>query len=180
MLSVKDAFARLDPRHMAQLLAPRVSQLATDIGRDILPTWCQSIPADWYRGLNAQSQGILQHYNRQFLTQLTQSLQANIDTVFDIQACVVEQMMQDRGKLGQLFRMCGQRELDFLTNSGLWFGFLLGCIQMVVALFWENPWTLSIGGGKKNVLFFLCYCRNVEANHCAFAAPRDCTSLLTN
>jgi uncharacterized membrane protein YheB (UPF0754 family) len=37
--------------------------------------------------------------------------------------------------------------LDFLTNSGLWFGFLLGIIQMVVALFWDNPWSLSIGGG---------------------------------
>jgi hypothetical protein len=34
-----------------------------------------------------------------------------------------------------------------LTNSGLWFGFLLGLIQMAVALLWENPWSLSIGGG---------------------------------
>ena len=35
----------------------------------------------------------------------------------------------------------------FPTNSGLWFGFLLGLIQMGVALFWDNPWSLSIGGG---------------------------------
>jgi uncharacterized membrane protein YheB (UPF0754 family) len=55
-------------------------------------------------------------------------------------------MMQDKTLLGELFRKCGQKELDFLTNSGLWFGFLLGIIQMVVALFWENPWALSIGG----------------------------------
>lgn len=34
-----------------------------------------------------------------------------------------------------------------MTNSGLWFGFLLGLIQMGVALFWDNPWSLSIGGG---------------------------------
>ena len=27
------------------------------------------------------------------------------------------------------------------------FGFLLGLIQMAVALFWDNPWSLSIGGG---------------------------------
>lgn len=146
LLSVKDAFARLDPRHMAQLLAPQVPQLTMDISRDILPSWFQSLPADLYQGLDAKSRRILQHYNLQFLQQLTISLQTNIDRVFDIQACVVEQMMQDRTKLGQLFRKCGQQELDFLTNSGLWFGFLLGCIQMIVALFWDNPWSLSIGG----------------------------------
>ena len=55
-------------------------------------------------------------------------------------------MLQDRTLLGQLFRKCGQQELDFLTNSGLWFGFLLGLIQMAVALVWDNPWSLSIGG----------------------------------
>lgn len=59
---------------------------------------------------------------------------------------VIDQMMQDRSKLGMLFRKCGQVELDFLTNSGLWFGFLLGLIQMVIALFWENQWAMSIGG----------------------------------
>jgi uncharacterized membrane protein YheB (UPF0754 family) len=55
-------------------------------------------------------------------------------------------LYEDRTKLGQLFRKCGQKELDFLTNSGLWFGFLLGLIQMAVALVWDNPWALSIGG----------------------------------
>jgi len=33
-----------------------------------------------------------------------------------------------------------------LTDSGLWFGFLLGLIQLSLALVWDNPWTLSFGG----------------------------------
>jgi len=37
-------------------------------------------------------------------------------------------------------------ELKFLTNSGLWFGAMLGVIQMVVWMFYDNPWTLTIGG----------------------------------
>lgn len=71
----------------------------------------------------------------------------SVDEIFSLRNCVVDQMLQDRTKLGELFRLCGQKELDFLTNSGLWFGFLLGLIQMGVALFWDNPWSLSIGGG---------------------------------
>jgi len=56
-------------------------------------------------------------------------------------------MVLDRSLLGKLFQTCGGAELKFLTNSGLWFGFLLGLIQMIVALFWDNPWSLSVGGG---------------------------------
>jgi uncharacterized membrane protein YheB (UPF0754 family) len=49
--------------------------------------------------------------------------------------------------LSDLFEMCGRDELKFLTNSGLWFGGLLGVIQMVLWMFWDNPWTLTVGGG---------------------------------
>ena len=133
---------------MAELLAPEVPQLTHEVVHDLVPfSWMTGLPSAVFAGLDGISQGILRHFNIQFLTDLTKSLQANIDDVFNLRNCVVDQMMLDRSKLGQLFRKCGQKELDFLTNSGLWFGFLLGLIQMVVALFWENPWTLSIGGG---------------------------------
>ena len=147
LLTVKEAFARLNPNEVANLLAPELPKLTREIIQDLVPMkWIQGLPIAIYRGMDATSQGILQVFSLQFLKQLTKSMQSNIDQIFDLQNCVVEQMMLDRSKLGQLFQKCGQRELDFLTNSGLWFGFLLGIIQMVVALFWENPWTLSIGG----------------------------------
>jgi uncharacterized membrane protein YheB (UPF0754 family) len=84
---------------------------------------------------------------RGVLALFTRDMQSNIPALLDVKACVVKQMMQDRALLGELFRRCGRAELAFLTNSGLWFGFLLGLIQMVVALFVDNPWTLSVGGG---------------------------------
>jgi hypothetical protein len=48
--------------------------------------------------------------------------------------------------LGKLFQIAGRKELTFLIDSGLWFGFLLGLIQLGIALFYDNPWTLSFGG----------------------------------
>ena len=43
-----------------------------------------------------------------------------------------------------LFQKCGHIELKFLTDSGLFFGFLLGPFNDVDVL--DNPWTLTIGG----------------------------------
>lgn len=147
LLSVRQVFARLSPSKLAHLLAPRVPLVVQQVLHDLpLPPFVSVLPEALYNGLSQSSQEILQIYNQDFIRNLVKAMQANIDSIFDIQKCVVDQMLTDRTLLGQLFRKCGQKELDFLTNSGLWFGFLLGLIQMAVALVWENPWSLSIGG----------------------------------
>jgi uncharacterized membrane protein YheB (UPF0754 family) len=141
LLSVQEAFGRLDPRQVAALLAPEMSGTVRELLSEVVPHWMSGL-------LNgAAGDGAVRHFARRFLADLTVGIQRNIDSVLSLQDCVVSQMLQDRSRLGILFRKCGQKELDFLVNSGLWFGFLLGLIQMAVALVWENPWSLSIGGG---------------------------------
>lgn len=144
LLTVKEAFARLDPKIVAQLLAPEVPKLTHDLVSEMAPEWLTGASGVIYRGLDGVTLGVRQVLTRKFLQQLTVGMQQQADQIFNIQNCVVNQMMNDRAKLGELFKKCGQVELDFLTNSGLWFGFLLGIIQMVVALFWDNPWSLSM------------------------------------
>lgn len=148
LITVKEVFSRLEPKKVAQILAPEVPKLTNEILQDIMPLkWMVQLPGALYNGLDNASQAIVKLYTKDFLQQLTRAMQANIDSIFHLKSCVVDQMLRDRSKLGQLFWKCGQKELDFLTNSGLWFGFLLGLIQMMVALVWDNPWSLSIGGG---------------------------------
>lgn len=145
LLTVSEAFGRLDPKATAQLLAPQVGPLGTEIIQDLYPHAVGSWPVSLWNKLTKRN--LLNRINVKVLTGLIKDMQQNIDSVFSLESCVVGQMVQDRAKLGELFRKVGQVELDFLTNSGLWFGFLLGLIQMAVALVWENPWSLSIGGG---------------------------------
>ena len=56
-------------------------------------------------------------------------LQQQVDKVIDLKELVVTAMCTDRVVLVDLFRKCGANELEFLVNSGLFFGFLLGVIQ---------------------------------------------------
>ena len=58
----------------------------------------------------------------------------------------MKEMCEDKRVLVELFQKCGREELAFLTNSGLFFGFLLGCVQAAAWLFYDNPWTLTFGG----------------------------------
>ncbi|GMI15644.1 hypothetical protein TrLO_g15187 [Triparma laevis f. longispina] len=129
LLSVEEVFGRLEPKKVAKLLNPMIETIASDN---------YNIPKKVTSQFSFLYSGVLSSFVR--------DMQKNIISLCDIRKCVVEQMMEDRELLGKLFQKCGELELKFLTNSGLWFGFFLGCIQMIVALFVENPWSLSIGG----------------------------------
>jgi len=151
LLSVQEVFGRLDPRKIAKLLGPEVPKLTKSIASDILPKvfgrpMVEEAAEAAVMGLPGRALEIISHFNRRFLIGFTKDMQANIGDLLNLRNCVVEQMMADRSLLGKLFQRCGSAELKFLTDSGLWFGFLLGLIQMVVALFWDNPWSMSIGG----------------------------------
>ena len=146
LLNVQEVFRRLDPKVCAELLAPEVPKLGQNILDESFPRWLAQFPKTVFDGLPTETVDWLREKNLRFLRGLTIGMQDNIDSLLSVKNCVINQMMQDRSLLGTLFKKCGQAELDFLTNSGLWFGFLLGIIQMIVALFWDNPWSLSIGG----------------------------------
>jgi hypothetical protein len=145
LLSVSDALARLNPETVATLLAPHMPALTKDVIPHIVPSWLLSnVPSSVSGRVTQWTRPLMNRQYEALIQQLTLSLQQSATDVFSLQNCVVTQMLSNRAQLGILFQTCCGKELDFLTNSGLWFGFLLGLIQMVVALFWNNPWSLSM------------------------------------
>ena len=152
LLTVPEAFERLKPGIVAKHLAGAVPKLGEEIIMDVAGTTTSTAAATplvglWKSVFQAKwCSGIVNFCNIQVLRGVVKDLIKNSERIFSLENCVIDQMILDRAKLGQLFQKVGRVELDFLTNSGLWFGFLLGLIQMAVALVWENPWALSIGG----------------------------------
>ncbi|KAG7364926.1 DUF445 domain containing protein [Nitzschia inconspicua] len=150
LLTVPEAFERLNPKMLAKYLAPQVPDLGNQVIQGVLSEQGRAVigsfPMTLWSGVTHHLTGLVQFCNVRILTTVMKDLICNCQDIFSLENCVVNQMLLDRAKLGELFRKVGKVELDFLTNSGLWFGFLLGLIQMAVALVWENPWSLSIGG----------------------------------
>jgi len=147
LLNIEEVFRRLDPNEVAKLLGPEVPKLVNSIAEDMSPyAKLSTIPRALFFSLPMKVVSMMSSMNHKFLHDFTVAMQDNIGGLLNVKNCVIDQMMQDRALLGTLFRKCGQAELDFLTNSGLWFGFILGVIQMIVALFWDNPWQGAIGG----------------------------------
>ena len=151
LIDVQEVFMKLDPRRISELLAPEVPEMAKNIARDMtadvpLGPWAVDLGE---RALPESCGPLVDGINdavERYLAGFVQTLQEQVDRVVDLKELVVTAMCEDKRVIVELFQRCGRDELKFLTNSGLWFGFLLGCIQALCWLFYDNPWTLTIGG----------------------------------
>lgn len=129
LLSLKEAFSRLDSVQLAERLEPSV---AAAIEHDA--AWGEV----WISLTRPQL--------RTVLVQLVKDMQAEIESLLDLRQVVSSAFLKDKVLLGELFQKAGRKELEFLVNSGLSFGFFLGIFQMLLWICFPNNWVLPVGG----------------------------------
>jgi uncharacterized membrane protein YheB (UPF0754 family) len=70
----------------------------------------------------------------------------NLEQVFDLKEMVISNLTKDKKLLNKIFLESGAKEFDFIRNSGIYFGFLIGLVQMIVWLLTHNPIVMPIFG----------------------------------
>lgn len=77
---------------------------------------------------------------------VTDELGRNIDQLLDVKLMVIEKIEEDPSLANRIFLEVGRKELNFVINSGLFLGFLLGL--GIIPLFATFPswWLLPISG----------------------------------
>lgn len=129
LFSLHDAFSNVDPGVFAHMLAPTVE---TSIR--------ENAPLGRWWSL------VLKPLLPWALTRVVVELQKDIEGVLDVNEVVLSAFMRDKRVLVELFQRVGKEELDFLVQSGSYFGFLLGLGQMATWIFAPKPWTLPVAG----------------------------------
>jgi len=127
LLSLHEAFSRLDPHELAILLLPAVDEA---IQRDCGAHWAK----------------LLRPILPRLLTHIISALQKDIENVLDLRSVVLSAFVRDKEVLVDLFQKVGRTELEFLVESGLGFGALLGLGQMGAWVVSPRPWTLPVAG----------------------------------
>ena len=152
LVNVQEVFRLLDPAAVSALLLTEVPAMATSIASDMIPGWALNLAQDAVPALPSAMLNEVSSVVSSYLAGFVTLLQQQVDAVIDLKELVVTAMCTDRVVMVDLFRQCGAKELEFLINSGLFFGFLLGVIQMVVWAFYDNPWSITAGGAVVGLL----------------------------
>ena len=121
LLSIPEVFSRLDPGQLAGMMTGTVkrSVLGGMIPNPLL---------------------------RIFLKRASKGVIADIENIADIRTLAIQGLTENPATLGAFFQNIAHKELSFLINSGLGFGFILGLFQMVQLMLFPGNWTLPVGG----------------------------------
>ena len=131
LLDVKEVFSQLRPGPLSKLLVQDVKK-----GLRKCPS-----------SLGVLGPLIPSPILKLFLHMASKDFILNADKVVDVGAIVVNGLTKDASTLANMFQMVARKELNFLINSGILFGFLLGIIQMIQWMVYPVNWTLAVGGG---------------------------------
>ena len=144
--TVEEIFEQINPKvlaaHMLTSVDPRLEEYVDELMLKEHPTFWENLPA--------AARTLVYERVRKSLPQLVDNLvddiALNIEGLLDIKSMVIERLAADKRLLNRIFLECGDAEFRFIVNSGFYFGFSFGLVQMSVWYFYQSWWVLPFFG----------------------------------
>jgi uncharacterized membrane protein YheB (UPF0754 family) len=146
LVDPKEIFARLDPAQVAKEIEQPLLRVVEDVTREVLETYQ---PRLWEVLPNGAQQLLLKRVQAQApkaITKIMREIADHIEDVLDLKHMVVTNLVRDKALLNRLIRDISRPEMRFIARSGIWFGFVLGCVQLVVWTLTKSPIVLPLFG----------------------------------
>ena len=146
LVDPKEIFARLDPAQVAKEIEQPLLRVVEDVTRDVMETYQ---PRLWEVLPNGAQQLLLKRVQAEApkaITKIMREIADNIEDVLDLQHMVATNLVRDKALLNRLIRDISRPEMRFIARSGIWFGFILGCVQLVVWALTKSPIVLPLFG----------------------------------
>ncbi|WP_233533082.1 DUF445 domain-containing protein [Antrihabitans sp. YC2-6] len=83
---------------------------------------------------------------------MLREMREKVDDVIDIRALAINAMTRDKALTVRLFRTTGKKELRFICNVGIPFGFAIGVVQVFAYAATHSPWVLPVFGALTGLI----------------------------
>ena len=144
--TVQEIFEQIDPKvlaaHIISNVEPRTEEYVDELMVREYPTFWENLPASARSMVYDRVRKSTPH----LVDNLVDDVSANIEDLLDIKGMVIERLAKDKRLLNRIFLECGDAEFRFIINSGFYFGFLFGLVQMTVWYFYQSWWVLPFFG----------------------------------
>jgi uncharacterized membrane protein YheB (UPF0754 family) len=147
LINPKEIFSRLDPKRVAtelhDPLLRSVEQLTRELMAEYQPGMWEMLPEPAQRLLLRR----VETEAPRVVEQIIRDLADNIEDILDVKGMAVEAMVRDKALLNRLIREVSKPELRFIAHSGIYFGFVIGLVQMITWALTHNVWIMPLFGG---------------------------------
>lgn len=144
--TIQEIFQEFEPdaiaHHVIKVADSRIEEFTDDIMNEKNAILWENLPNLMKNRAYASARKQLP----KIMDSLMEDLQANIEDLIDPKALIIGKLTEDKAMLNRVFQECGEAEFKFIINSGLYFGFLFGIIQMFAWYTFEMSWLLPAFG----------------------------------
>ncbi|WP_323751799.1 hypothetical protein [Marinobacter sp.] len=144
--TVQEIFEQIDPNvlaaHIIYTVDPRIEEYVDELMLREHPTFWENLPSSARKLVYERVRKATPH----LVDNLVQDIATNIEDLLDIKGMVIDRLAKDKRLLNRIFLECGDVEFRFIINSGMYFGFLFGLIQMAVWYLYPATWVLPVFG----------------------------------
>ncbi|MEU3622730.1 hypothetical protein BS329_09995 [Amycolatopsis coloradensis] len=146
LIKPAEVVARLDPRRIAREIEKPLQAAVEDIVRDVAghyqPGLWESLPVGMQRLVIQR----VQAESPKMVAAVLELIKSDVDSVFDLKGMVVTALVKDKRLLNRIFQEAGDKEFKFIARSGIFFGGLIGVIQMIAWMLFKVPLIMPLFG----------------------------------
>ena len=146
LLDIREIFDKVDPVEFAKVMDDAIlllmDKVINEVAIDTMPQTWGSIP----QAVRDDIIVTADNESGKFLTEFMKDMQAHIYDVVNIKEMAVNACVQNKHLMVKIFKECGDKEFDFIRNSGFYFGFLFGVVHMAVYMFYPANWIMPVFG----------------------------------
>jgi len=141
-----EVLGRIDPARLAAELERPLTDAVDDITREVAAEYAPGLWESMPERLRSMLIRRIQAEAPEMIAEVMAEVRRDPTAFVDIKMMVVTNLVRDKELLNRIFRESGDKEFTFIARSGIYFGFGIGCVQMVAWALTHNPWVLPLFG----------------------------------
>ncbi len=146
LISPQEIFSRLDPVRLAGEIEKPMLESAEKIIHEVM---VQYQPDLWNFLPDTLRSLLIRRFQADapaVIHKIMTNIRENITHVFDLRDMVVTSLLKDKQLLNSIFLEAGSNEFQFIIRSGIYFGTVIGLIQMTAWVFSHNALIMPVFG----------------------------------
>jgi uncharacterized membrane protein YheB (UPF0754 family) len=146
LLKPEELLDRVDAKeavdHLREPLTQAIEEISREVAEQIRPGLWDSLPDAGRRAILNRIRDETPHVVESLLNEM----RADLPRFVDIQYLAVTTLVRNKDKLNKLMRSMGDDAMAFVRRSGIYFGLVIGVVQMFAWALFQNPWIMPAFG----------------------------------
>ncbi len=146
LLKPEELLERVDAKEAVEALREPLTEAIDEISREVAeqirPGLWDSLPEAGRRAIQKR----IQDETPRVVESLMNEMRSDLSRFVDVQYLAVTTLVRNKDKLNKLMRGMGDDAMAFVRRSGIYFGLVIGVVQMFAWALFQNPWIMPAFG----------------------------------